>query len=155
MKKWLAIGLFVVIVAIGGFSVVKKVSPISWGWWGDINTSDGLALAGYDPVAYFVEGERTIGDSQFSYKWSDVVWRFANARNRERFVQDPESYAPQFGGFCSFAVSKGVTATISPDAWHIEDGKLYVFADKDVRAEWVKNIAEGSMEASVENWSER
>ncbi len=155
MKKWLAIGLFVVIVAIGGFSVVKKVSPISWGWYGDINTSNGLALAGHDPVASFVEGEPTIGDSRFSYKWSGVVWNFATARNRERFVQDPESYAPQFGGFCSFAVSKGVTAKISPDAWHIEDNKLYVFADKDVRGEWVKNINEGSMDASVENWSKR
>ncbi len=83
------------------------------------------------------------------------VWRFANARNRQRFVQNPDSYMPQFGGFCSFAVSKGVTANISPDAWHIEDDRLYLFADKKVRGEWVNNIDEGSMNDSVENWSKR
>ena len=155
MKKWFAIGLLVVIVAIGGFAVAKKVSPISWGWWGNINTSSGLALAGYDPVAYFEEGRPMIGDSQFSYKWSDVIWQFSYAKNRDLFVQNPASYAPQFGGFCSFAAGKGVTADISPDAWHIENGKLYLFADKNVRNEWVHEIDEGSLEASVENWSKR
>ena len=155
MKKWLTIGLFVVIVAIGGFAVTKKVSPISWGWWGDINTSSGLALAGYDPVAYFDVGRPMSGESQFSYKWGGAIWQFAYERNRDLFVQSPESYAPQFGGFCSFAAGKGVTADISPDAWHIDNGKLYLFADQSVRNEWVDKIDEGSLEASVENWSKR
>ncbi len=67
MKKWLTIGLVVLIIAIGGFAVSKKVSPLSWGWWGDINTTSGIALNGYDPVAYFKAHQPTFGDSQLSY----------------------------------------------------------------------------------------
>ncbi len=155
MKKWLTIGLVVLIIAIGGFAVSKKVSPLSWGWWGDINTTSGIALNGYDPVAYFKAHQPTIGDSQFSYKWSGAIWQFSSARNRDQFVQSPESFAPQFGGFCSFAVGKGVTADILTDAWHIEGDKLYMFADKNVRTEWVDKIDEGSIEGSAENWSKR
>ena len=158
MKKWLAIGFVVLIVAIGGFAISKKVSPVSpvsWGWWGELNSSFGLALKGYDPVAYFEAAQPKTGDSQFSYDWSGVTWQFSTASNRDLFEQSPESYAPQFGGFCSFAVGKGVTADISPDAWHIDSGKLYLFADKNVRNEWVDKIYEGSLEASVENWSKR
>ena len=95
------------------------------------------------------------GDSEFSYEWGDATWQFSSADNMALFIQDPESYAPQFGGFCSFAVSKGFTADISPDAWHINDGKLYVFMDKKVQAEWVSGIADGTLEASSTNWETR
>ena len=155
MKKWLAIGVVVLMVLIGGFAVTKKVSPVSWGWWGEVNASSGLALKGYDPVAYFEAGKPTAGDSQFSYEWSGATWQFSSAANRDLFAQSPESYAPQFGGFCSFAVSKGVTADISPNAWHISDGALYLFADENVKTEWVAAIDEGSMKASADNWSKR
>lgn len=155
MKKWLVIGLGVLIIAVGGFVVTKRVSPISWGWWGDVNTSSGLALQGYDPVAYFDAERATPGDSQYSYDWGGATWQFSSASNRDMFAQSPASYAPQFGGFCSFAVSKGVTANISPSAWHIEGGNLYLFADRDVKEQWVDGIADGSMKASVANWSKR
>jgi YHS domain-containing protein len=155
MKKWLATGLVVLIIAIGGFSYIKKVSPISWGWWGDINTSSGLALAGYDPVAYFEAGASMAGDRQFAYEWGGATWHFNTAGHRDLFELTPEYYAPQFGGFCSFAAGKGVTAEISPEAWHIGDGKLYLFADQKVRDEWVGRLDEGSLDESVENWSKR
>lgn len=155
MKTWFAIGLLVVILAIGGFATSKKVSPVSWGWWGEVNTSSGLALKGYDAVAYFEVGRPTVGDSQFTYDWSGATWQFASAKNRDLFAGSPESYAPQFGGFCSFAVSKGVTADISPAAWHIDNGSLYLFADENVKMDWVAAIDEGSLKASAENWSRR
>jgi len=155
VKKWLAFGLLVLIFAIAGFSVSKKVSPVSWGWWGDVNSSSGLAVKGYDPVAYFNAGKATLGDSQYSYEWNGAAWQFSSAANRDLFAQSPESYAPQFGGFCSFAVSKGVTADISPDAWHISDGALYLFADENVKKDWVAAIDGGSMKASADNWSKR
>ena len=85
----------------------------------------------------------------------DVTWQFASADNMALFKQDPEAYAPQFGGYCSFAVSKGFTADISPDAWHIDDGKLYVFADKNVRDDWVAGIGDGTLQASAANWEKR
>jgi hypothetical protein len=155
MKKWVIGVVAVLVVVVGTFAGVKKVSPLSWGMWGNYNTSAGLALQGYDPVAYIQDGKATPGDSQFSTDWSDATWQFASADNRAIFELDPEAYAPQFGGFCSFAASKGFTADISPDAWHVAGGKLYVFADQDVQAEWVAGIDVGTLEASTTNWEKR
>ena len=77
-------------------------------------------------------------------------------RDTRRIVQSTHPIiAPQFGGFCAFAVSKGFTADPTPEAWHIEDGKLYVFADQNVRDDWVATLAEGSLERSQKNWAKR
>ena len=155
MKTRVIVIVGFLVVAVGAFTFVKKVSPISWGMWGNYNTSSGLALKGYDPVAYVQSAAAMPGHSEFSYEWGDASWQFSSADNMALFIQDPESYAPQFGGFCSFAVSKGFTADISPDAWHINDGKLYVFMDKKVQAEWVSGIADGTLESSSTNWETR
>ena len=88
-------------------------------------------------------------------RWRDAVWQFSSADNKERFAASPDQFAPQFGGFCAFAVSKGFTADPAPDAWHIEGESLYVFADKDVRDEWVATLAGGSLVRSRENWAKR
>lgn len=155
MKTWILIGLAVLVVLVGSFLIVKKVSPVSWDWWGTYNTSSGLALKGYDPVAYFDGSGPMQGSKQFTHDWGGATWQFSNAENKNLFSSSPESYAAQFGGFCSFAVSKGFTADISPDAWHIDDGHLYVFADKNVRDDWVENLGEGSLEMSTANWAKR
>jgi YHS domain-containing protein len=153
--KYVYIFIAVVILLVGGFATVKKVSPVSWGWWGTTNTSSGLALKGYDPVAYFDSGAPVEGDPEFTAEWADAMWQFASAEHRERFVANPEQYAPQFGGFCAFAVSKGFTADVSPDAWYVEDGKLYVFADQKVRDQWVAGLPDGTLDQSGSNWAER
>ncbi len=155
MKKWVIAIVGILVVVVGVFSVVQKVSPVSWGMWGNYNTSSGLALKGYDPVAYVQDARAMPGNNQFTYDWGDATWQFASADNMALFIQDPESYARQFGGFCSFAVSKGFTADISPDAWHINDGKLYVFADRNVQADWVAGIGDGTLKASATNWEKR
>ncbi len=155
MKKWAIGAVGVLVVLVGVFMAVKKVSPISWGLWGNYNTSSGVALKGYDPVAYFKVSKPVSGNDEYTYEWADATWQFSSADNMALFQKDPESYAPQYGGFCSFAVSKGVTADISPDAWYINDGKLYVFADKNVQADWVAGISDGTLEASTENWQKR
>lgn len=155
MKKWILSGLGIVVVLIGTFMVVKKVSPVGWGMWGSYNTSSELGLKGYDPVSYFNAGKPLPGAAEFAYEWSGATWRFSSAENKALFSENPESYAPQFGGFCSFAVSKGFTADISPDAWHIAAGNLYVFADKNVRDDWVEGLGYGSLENSRKNWAKR
>lgn len=155
MKMWVLIGIGVVVVLVGGFLVAKKVSPVGWGWWGVYNSSSGIALKGYDPVAYFNSKQPTQGDSRFAHDWSGVTWQFSSAENMNLFSENPESYAPKFGGFCSFAVSKGFTADISPDAWYVEGGNLYVFADQNVRDNWVASLDEGSLEKSTANWVQR
>ena len=155
MKKWIVGIVGALVVIVGVFMGVKKVSPVSWGMWGNYNTSSGLALKGYDPIAYFEDANATPGKDQFSYEWGEATWRFSSSENLVLFQQNPEDYAPQFGGFCSFAASKGFTADISPDAWYVNDGKLYVFADENVQADWVAGISDGTLEASNENWEKR
>lgn len=155
MKMWILIGVGFVVMLIGAFLVVKKVSPVGWGLWGQYNTSSGVALKGYDPVAYFTGGQPTLGKAEFSYDWGGARWQFFTAENRDLFSSKPESFAPQCGGFCSFAVNKGFTADISPDAWYIDEGKLYVFADKNVRDSWVAGISEGTLATTKSNWAKR
>ena len=96
-----------------------------------------------------------MGSNEHTFEWRDAVWQFSSAEHRQRFAASPEDYAPQFGSFCAFAMSKGFTAEILPDAWHIEDGNLYVFADKNVRDEWVVAIPNGSLQLSKDNWAKR
>jgi YHS domain-containing protein len=103
--KYAAIVIAVIVVGILGFTTVKKVSPIGWGWWGTTSTTSGVALEGHDPVAYFENGAATLGDTDISYEYRDATWVFASEDNKNRFAENPEMYAPQFGGFCAFAVS--------------------------------------------------
>lgn len=105
---------------------------------GSINVSpaSGLALHGYDPVAYFVNGEPRRGDDVFRYEYQDVTWRFSNAANKQAFIESPESYLPQYGGFCAYAASKNALADIDPAAWTIHDDKLYLNYSLNVRQRW-------------------
>ncbi len=153
MRTWVIAAVGVLVVVVGTFMIVKKVSPVSWGMWGNYNTSSGQALKGYDAVAYFENAEAILGKNEFTYEWGDATWQFSSADNMALFAQDPEAFAPQFGGFCSFALSKGFTADMSPDAWHVKDGKLYVFMDKGVKADWVAGIGDGTLAASTANWA--
>lgn len=153
--KYVLFAVGIAILGIGAFAVSHKVSPVVWNWWGTTNTSEGFALHGYDAVSYFETGEPADGAADYTFEWNDAIWRFSSKENRDRFAANPENFAPQFGGFCAFAVSKGFTADSVPQAWHIEDGKLYVFADKNVRDEWTASISDGLLDQSHLNWSER
>ena len=153
--KYLYIVAAVIVVLVGSLAVVKKVSPAGWGWWGTTNTSSGVALHEHDPVAYFDASAAKLGSADFSYKWADATWYFQSAENRDRFAADPAQFAPQFGSFCAYAMSIGFTAEIDADAWHIEDGQLFVFADKNVRDDWVEGLPDGSLESSRASWAKR
>ena len=115
-------------------------------------TGDG-AIRGYDPVAYFTLGEATEGKAEFSSQWQGATWRFASADNLARFESDPERYAPQYGGYCAYAVSQGYTASIDPDAWSIVDGKLYLNYSSGVKRRWEKDVP-GHIGAADKNWPE-
>ena len=94
------------------------------------------AIEGYDPVAYFQEGKPVEGDSDYSYDWMDATWYFASSENRDRFAADPERYAPQYGGYCAWAVANGYAAKIDPEAWAVVDDKLYLNYSQDVQQQW-------------------
>ncbi len=114
---------------------------------------DGLAIGGYDPVAYFTDGKPVEGEERFSLDHDGTTWRFASAANRDTFKADPAKYAPQYGGFCAYAVSQGYTAKIEPDAWRIVDGKLYLNYSTSVNRRWAEDI-KGYIEAGDRNWPE-
>ena len=136
----LVIGLFVVIS-----SNVQAKDAIYTSFLG------GKAVNGYDPVAYFRVGKPVKGRSEFSHQWQGAEWRFANAKNLADFKQTPEQFAPQYGGYCAWAVSQGYTASAEPEFWHIQDGKLYLNYSADVQATWSKDIP-GYIKAANGNW---
>jgi YHS domain-containing protein len=99
-----------------------------------------LALGGYDPVAYFTLGRPTEGSRRFASSWNGATWRFVSAEHKALFDADPTRYAPQYGGYCAYAVSEGYTASADPTAWRIVDGKLYVNYSHDVQKQWEQDI---------------
>jgi len=86
-----------------------------------------VVLKGYDPVAYFTDGKPVKGDTGISYDWDDQRFYFSSAKHREMFAADPERYAPQFAGYCTGSMSRGVRNEGHPEGWVIADGKLFVF----------------------------
>lgn len=111
----------------------------------------GLAIRGYDPVAYFTEGKPVEGSSEYTAEWKDAIWRFASAAHRDQFVQNPKRYAPQYGGYCAWAVANGDTASTDPEAWKIVDGKLYLNYSRETQAKWEEDIP-GNIEKADRNW---
>lgn len=117
-----------------------------------VNNS-GLAIRGTDPVAYFIQGGPVAGSSEFTHTWNNATWQFASAENRDLFAANPEQYAPQYGGFCAWAVSQGYTASIDPNAWRIVDGKLYLNYSRGVQRRWERDIP-GNINKADTNWPE-
>ena len=130
---WVAAALLLA-AAVSG-SAAAAQDPVYTGTFSD------LAVSGCDPVAYFADGKPAEGSCDYSYQWNGATWRFASPAHLDQFKADPARYAPQFGGYCAWAVSQGYTASADPQAWRIVDGKLYLnynctgpqFWDTDLR----------------------
>ena len=111
----------------------------------------GLALHGYDAVAYFIDHKAVEGKASFTYAWHGATWRFSTAANRDRFAQAPDAYAPQFGGYCSWAVSRNYTADVDPEAFDVVNGKFYLNYSKMVQLRWKVDRA-GNIRNAEQNW---
>lgn len=110
-----------------------------------------VAIGGYDPVAYFTDSAAVEGEKSITHKWNGAEWRFASAEHRELFAADPEKYAPQYGGYCAYAVSKGKTASSDPKIWTVREGKLYLNYNKSIGEKWSADIP-GNIARGDENW---
>lgn len=141
-RALLLMSTFTLIWPLAAWSEVDPINSTTFG---------GLAVDGYDPVAYFTAGKPMEGSKEFSFEWRGATWRFASAANRDLFAAAPEKYAPQYGGYCAWAVSQGYTADADPQAWKIVDGRLYLNYDKKVQATWEKDTALLIRKAD-ENW---
>ena len=123
--RGLAFGATFSIALMVGCVPALATDPVNTGYFG------GVAIKGYDPVAYFTDGRAMKGSEEFSYDWLGTPWQFASAAHRALFIGDPTKYAPQYGGYCvGEVVHKGATINIDPEAWAIIDGKLYLSYSK-------------------------
>lgn len=116
-----------------------------------INNKRGVAVKGYDVVAYFTDGKAVKGNEAHTFEHAGVKWQFASADNMNAFKANPEKYAPQYGGYCAYGVAKGATYDIDPDAWKIVDGKLYLNYSTGVQKDWNKDIP-GYIKTADANW---
>ena len=137
--------MFVTIALLYTTSALASESPVYTGLLS--NTGAG----GYDTVSYFESGQPTKGSSEYTTQYQGATWRFANAENLARFKENPERFAPVYGGYCAWAVSRGYTARIDPEAWKIYRGKLYLNYSKGVQAQWVEDIP-GNIAKAESHW---
>ena len=108
------------------------------GLWG--YEPSGVAVRGYDTVAYFTVGKPTEGKEAFETEWKGAKWRFASQQHLDIFVATPEKYAPQYGGYCAYGVAVGNLVKVEADLWDIIDDKLYLNYDEDLQEEWRQDI---------------
>jgi YHS domain-containing protein len=110
-----------------------------------------LAVGGYDTVAYHTQKLPVPGNPAFRVSWKGAEWRFASVENRDLFVQDPAKYAPQFGGYCAFAVAYGSTAAGDPRIFTLENGKLYLNLNDSVQSSWLRD-KDNLIKRAETNW---
>ncbi|MEE9320281.1 MAG: YHS domain-containing (seleno)protein [Granulosicoccus sp.] len=109
------------------------------------------AVGGYDPVAYFTENKPVKGDTDFSTEYMGALWLFSSQNNLEAFKADPHKYAPQYGGYCAYAIATGTTAKGDPKQWEIVDDKLYLNINSSIRKRWSDNKEKYIPDADT-NW---
>lgn len=150
--KVIGVVLVILISTVFIFAKVKRVTPLAWGHK-QINTPmfGNEAINGYDPVAYFTANAAVKGKKAFIQECNGGAWYFSSKENLALFKLNPEKYAPQYGGYCAFAVSKGFTANIDGEVFKIINDKLYLCADKDVMEQWIAG-GEEAKKKSEDNW---
>jgi len=141
----LASALFFTPAVLANAPALAKEPPIYTGIVRDV------AVGGYDPVAYFTEKRPVVGNSAITLVHEGVTWRFSSAANRDAFKAEPAKYAPQFGGYCAWAVAEGYTAKGDPTIWSITDGKLYLNYNASVQKSWERDVP-GNITRAQGNW---
>lgn len=120
MASFLVRGAISLVVLMAGLLLVARGPLVA----GD---DAALAIGGYDPVAYFVEGKATRGSPEIEYEWDEHRYRFSRTEHRDIFKSDPVRYAPQFANYCAAALARGEVVEANPEHWLISGGKLYIF----------------------------
>ncbi|MEM7438289.1 MAG: YHS domain-containing (seleno)protein [Pseudomonadota bacterium] len=116
-------------------------------------SSTGLALQGYDPVAYFTVGEATPGNWKITSVYKDAMYRFSSKEHKATFDANPEAYLPEYGGYCAFGAAMGFKFDGDPNQWKIVDGELFLNISKDIQERWLTDVP-GFIEQADANWVE-
>jgi YHS domain-containing protein len=143
------LGFLMVFLLIGILS-----SEVAAGAHKNMVNSDvfGVAIQGYDTVAYFTEGRAVKGESEFFYEWNDAKWYFTSKEHRDLFAADPEHYAPRYGGYCAASMAlTGETFAANPKAFKIIDGKLYLYYNQKFGNEFAAK-GDKTVKKADENW---
>ncbi|AFK04686.1 YHS domain-containing protein [Emticicia oligotrophica DSM 17448] len=128
-NKFSAMVFFFILISSGVFAQEKAIF-----------VKNGIAINGYDAVAYFTESKAVEGKNDFSFEWNEAKWLFSSQANLDVFKTNPTKYAPQYGGFCAYGVSENHKSPTDPNAWTIVDDKLYLNYSKKVKELWSKDI---------------
>ena len=140
--KWLLAGISLCVVFAAG-PVASATEP-----------GTGLAIKGYDAVAYFKLGKAVKGSESFSFPWHDMTWHFSSAEHRDLFAADPEKYAPRYDGYCAWAMTESRLAITDPEVWKIVDGKLYLNCSQAAYEKWSRDIP-GHIKKADAIWKEK
>lgn len=104
------------------------------------SAEDEVAIKGYDPVAYFEAVKAIKGSGSFTFRWHKMTWHFSTKANRDLFTSSPEKYAPQYDGYCAWAMTEARLAKTDPEVWKIIDGKLYLNCSQEAYEKWSRDI---------------
>ena len=115
---------------------------------------DNVAIKGYDSVAYFKEGKALKGRESFTIQWHGMTWYFSTKDNRDLFAAAPNKYAPQYDGYCAWAMTESRLAITDPEVWKIVDGKLYLNCSQTAYEKWSKDIP-GNIQKADAIWKEK
>jgi len=133
-------------------SLVLLLSPLV-GAADAVFQSGGVAIKGYDPVAYFTLAVPTQGSEKFSHEWNGASWQFSTQENRDLFAESPEQYAPAYGGWCAYAMAQGSLASIDPEAFTLHEGRLFLNYSKRIEKKW-RAKRDGYIEAADKKYPE-
>lgn len=124
MKRFILLSTFALIGMAMGFNTQAQSNPYDIKHY---NLKKGLAIQGYDPVAYFTENKAVEGSDKISHTKADITYHFSSTKNRQLFIENPERYEPEYGGYCAYAMADGDKVRIDPETFKIIDNKLYLF----------------------------
>jgi hypothetical protein len=154
-RPWRAIFSAIVVVSSGsmGFALVPATVGAAMTELVVSNPHTGLAIDGFDPVAYFTDAAPKIGRGDLEFELAGVVWRFHNPGNRAAFVADPHIYMPRFGGYDPVAMGRGTATAGNPKLWLVARNRLYLFYNAEVRAAFAAD-PDRAIEAAERHWPE-
>lgn len=141
MKKYLLI-LFTVIALTPAFSQTKTLLNLE---------KEGVAIQGYDPVAYFTEKKPVKGKPEVYATYKGALYYFATKENKNMFLKEPSKYEPEFGGYCAYGVSKGKLVEIDPAAFQIVNDRLLLQYSLKIRDDFNKDT-DGNLTKAKSNW---
>ena len=137
--------LLAVIYCLGFTQAVLAIDAIYTGFFSN------EALRGYDHVAYFTQNMPVEGSDSFTYEYMGATWKFSSRQHLDMFIAEPEKYAPQYGGYCAYAMANGETASAEPDLWTIHEGKLYLNYSRRINTRWKEDML-GYIEQADQEW---